>query len=181
MAITASSLTPDMIQVNYPYTSRIIGGDLSSATQYGDRTTLSTGNTSTGNLATILSSTISWPGLDGEYLDEVEFSLVTNYGYSTDGATLSTVGVIWQIKNQSETTWTDIASFTGASTASTALVTHSGYRLHRDSSLTTGYNRLPLNLRLRAYVKKGSTSDAKVRVSKDSYVTMKTRKGNDVP
>lgn len=173
-----SSLTEKLIQANYPYTAHLIGGNLAS-TQWGDMSSVSTGYTST-NIMTVLSSTISWPGLDGEYIDEIECSLTANY-YNTTASSKSTLAQIWQFKYQGESTWTNLTTLnTNVSTKSTNAVVHSGYLLHRDGTLANGYNRLPINLRLRAYTKKGSKVEGRIRVKGNSYLTFKTRKGNDV-
>jgi len=108
--------------------------------------------------------TLAWPGLEGLYAKELEAGLTVSLS-STEAAT--TIGFRWQMKNDDETTWTGIQSTfvklkAGTSTAVERTV--SGY-----TPLATGYNKLPLEVRLRFY-SRATASLAKFRIKNSSYV-----------
>uniref|UniRef100_A0A6H1ZVW0 Uncharacterized protein n=1 Tax=viral metagenome TaxID=1070528 RepID=A0A6H1ZVW0_9ZZZZ len=164
---------------NYPYTARLVGGALTTAgVQWGALSTLTTGpaTSKSSNMITVLSSTISWPGLDGEYIDEMEVGLTASLR-STVHSTVSetTVGFVWQIKDQSETTWTNINTAVTLRSTIAAERTVSGYRMRGDATLATGYNKLPINIRMRAYTKNSSPYKGRARVKSSSYVIVKSR------
>jgi hypothetical protein len=159
------------------YVAHLIGGALTTAgIQYGTLTTQSTGITSLAGLKNCLASTISWPGLEGCYIDELEAGLTIEFAATAVAAT--TMGYIWEIKNKGETTWTAITAVetTKASTVATYTArTVSGYRLYRDGTLDAGYNKLPLNIRCRFFAK-NAAAKGKMRVKSSSYVAIKPKK-----
>ena len=107
---------------------------------------------------------IDWPGLDGLYAKEIEAELGIAL-MSTEAAT--TVGFRWEIKDDDETTWTPMQSTfikLKAGTSTAVQRTVSGY-----APLSTGYNKLPLEVRLRFY-SRATASLAKFRVKNTSYV-----------
>lgn len=157
--------------------ARLVGGNLTTlGSQYNTFTTQSTGITSnTSALKTAFSSTINFPGLEGLYIDEFEAGLTVEFKSTAVAAT--TVGYLWQMKNSTGSTWTNITAVEttkGSTTTTPTARTVSGYRLYRDSSLSTGYNKLPINLRLRFFAK-SAASAAKIRVKNSSYVAVKPR------
>lgn len=161
---------------NYPYVAHLVGGALTTAgVQYGTESTQSTGATSKSTaIKTNLSSTLNWPGLEGKYIDEAEFGLTVAFKSTAVAAT--TIGYVWQIKSQGETTWTNISAVEttkGSTVAAYTERTVSGYRLYRDGSLAAGYNRLPLNIRLRFFSK--GASAGKIKVKSSSYIAIKPR------
>lgn len=180
--LTWSSASNKMRRVmeNYPYVANLVGGDLTTAgIQYSAYTTQTTGITSGSSaLKTVLSSTLSWPGLEGRNIDEAEFGITVEF--KSTGATaalVTTLGYIVQMKNSTGSTWKLISavettkSTTGATPVSRTL---SGYRLHRDSSLATGYNKLPINVRIQFFAK-SQAGKSKLRVKSSSYVAIKAR------
>lgn len=166
------------VMENYPYIAHLVGGAITTAgIQYTAYTTQTTGITSLSSaLKTALSSTINWPGLEGKYIDEAEFGLTLEELSTAVAAT--TFGYIWSMKNSTGSAWqniTAVESTKGSTVDITPLSrTVSGYRLHRDGSLATGYNKLPINLRLQFFAK-SATAKAKVRVKSSSYVAIKPR------
>ena len=162
---------------NIAYVAHLVGGALTTAgTQYTSYTTQSTGLTSNSSaLKTVLSSTINFPGLEGLYIDELEAGLTIEELSTAVAAT--TFGYVWQMKNSTGSSWTNITAVKtakGSTTTTPLSQTVSGVRLHRDSSLSTGYNKLPINLRLRFFAK-SAAAKAKVRVKSSSYVAIKPR------
>jgi len=173
-AINTSEGAYNSIERNYPYVARIVGGNLTTnGIQYSSITTGSTSiSTKSSNYTTVLGTTISWPGLDGEYIDELEFGLTWEHQSS-----VSTCGFIWQMKNATGSTWENImaAPIAYKSTAyGSQPRTVSGYRTRRDASMSAGYNRLPFNLRLRGYNKTANKMYARVKNS--SYVKIKAKR-----
>lgn len=165
---------------NYPYVAHLVGGtslSTSGSTMYGAATTASTGISSgVTALKTALSSTISWPGLEGAYLDEVQFFLQAE-GIATAVAA-TTIGYVWQAKNSTGSTWANlhaVKTYKCTSVWSSGVRTMGGYRLYRDSSITTGLNKLPINIRLRFFCK-AANGKGQFRVSSSSYVSIKARK-----
>lgn len=174
-AFGSSDYAHHMVQKNYPYTGRLVGGALTTVgTQWSALTSASTLNTSAA-MATILSSTISWPGLDGQEIDEAEFGLTAEL-YSAAATSKTTVGFLWQIKNKDETTWTGICTDRQVQSTIAVARTMSGYRLRGDGTLAAGYNTLPLNIRLQAYTRTGSKNVGLFRVKNSSYVRIKVRR-----
>lgn len=160
-----------LIAKNEPYVAKLVGGDLTTnGAQYSAKTTVSTGATSKSTAhTTAFSSTISWPGLDGSYIDEIEFGLTANIN-----SCASTIGYRWEMKNATGSTWQVLSTFRELKNTTYADETQSGIRLYRDGSLATGYNRLPINLRLRFYSETASKGWARVKSS--SYIKIKPRR-----
>ncbi len=166
------------VMENYPYVAKLVGGNITTAgIQYSDYSTQTTGITSKSSaLKTSLSSTLNWPGLEGRYIDELEAGLTCEF--LSTAVAVTTVGYFWEMKNSTGSTWQRISAVetTKGSTVATtpASRTLSGNRLYRDASLATGYNKLPINLRLRFFAK-SATAKAKFRVKSSSYIAIKPR------
>lgn len=158
------------------YVAHLVGGALTTAgVQYGTLTTQSTGISSAA-MKTCLATTISWPGLEGCYIDELEAGLTVEFAATAVAAT--TMGYIWEMKDQGETTWTAITAVETTKASSVATYTArtvSGYRLYRSGTLAAGYNKLPINLRCRFFAK-NAAAKGKMRVRNSSYVAIKPRK-----
>lgn len=146
----------------------------SDGVQYIAATTVGTtsvsSKTSQCNLA--VSSTINWPGLDGSWIDEVEFGLTAGVQGAT-GTTATSIGWFWQWKNSTATTveasWKYLC--TARSNKSTIYVdrTISGY-----AKVGTGYNKLPFNVRLMFFGKVVGRGGAKPKNS--SYIRIRAKK-----
>ena len=151
---------------NMAYTIHPFGrGDLTTnGVQYSSITTGSTGITSKSTAAvgvTIANTTLSIPGFDNHYLDEIEFGL-TQALASTNGT--STCGYCWYWKDPDESTWTALMSaYNFRTTKAWTDRTHSGY-----GKPATGYNKLPMALKLEAWGKTASMLEIKIKNS--SYV-----------
>ncbi|KKN36481.1 hypothetical protein LCGC14_0773040 [marine sediment metagenome] len=163
-----------VIQRNYEYTIHPFRTTYltSDGVQYLTAVAASTAVSSkTSNCSEAVSSTINWPGLDGSFIDEIEFGLTAGIRAAT--ATVSTVGYFWQWKNS---TVADVAAnwkyLTAAKTeASTVSVdrTLSGY-----AKTGSGYNKLPINVRLLFWAKTASKGSVKAKSS--SYIKIKAKK-----
>ncbi len=175
---SSASNTMRRTMENYPYVANLVGGAITTAgIQYSAYTTQTTGITSKSSaLKVALSSTISWPGLEGKYIDEAEFGITVSALSTAVAAT--TFGYLVSIKNSTGSTWTNISAMetTKGSTviATPTERTLSGVRLYRDSSLAAGYNKLPINLRIQFFAKNAS-SKTKMRIKASSYVALKAR------
>ncbi len=163
---------------NYPYVAHLVGGAITTAgIQYTAYTTQTTGITSNSSaLKTALSSTISWPGLEGKNIDEAEFGITVSM--LSTAVALTTFGYLVSMKNSTGSTWQNISAME-TTLGSTVIATPrertlSGVRLYRDGSLATGYNKLPINLRIQFFAK-SATAKAKMRIKASSYVAIKAR------
>jgi len=172
------STKEDMPDYNHPRhqqrITRLVKGNLTTnGTQWS--TWVETTSTPTSNqLFATVATTVSWPGLEGFYIDELEAGLTcalmaTSTGEASSG---STMGYRWEAKDSAEATWTALSTWRlvgspGTSTGTERTV--SGY-----APLAAGYNKIPLLVRLRAYKKSGQMG--KVRIKNSSYVAIKPKK-----
>lgn len=163
------------IQRNYEYTIHPFKTTYltSDGSQYLTAVAATTAISSKTSLCTsVVSSTINWPGLDGSFIDEIEFGLTAGIRAAT--ATVSTMGYFWQWKNATATTvaasWKYLSA-PASCEASTVYVdrTFSGY-----AKTGTGYNKLPINVRLLFWAKTASKGSLKAKCS--SYVKIKAKK-----
>ena len=169
------------VMENYPYVAHLVGGAITTAgIQYTTYVVQTTGITSKSSaLKTAISSTISWPGLEGKNIDEAEFGLTIEQlstGTASTAVAATTFGYFVQMKNSTGSTWQNISAVEttkGSTSATPRSRTLSGYRLYRDGSLATGYNKLPINIRIRFFGK--SQVNTKLRVKSSSYVAIKPR------
>ncbi len=164
------------IQRNYEYVVHPFNSSYltSNGAQYTAPTT--PGSTSisskTTRCHTAVSSTINWPGLDGSFIDEIEFGLTAAIRGAT--ATASTMGYFWQWKNATATTvaasWKYLTP-PASCEASTAYVdrTFSGY-----AQTGAGRNKLPINIRLLFWAK--TVSKGAIKIKNSSYVKIKAKK-----
>lgn len=110
---------------------------------------------------------VVWAGLEGFYVDELEAGLTLEL-MGTQAAT--TLGYRWEVKDDDESTWSALSTWRtvkgGTSTAISR--TLSGY-----GSLATGYNKLPLETRVRFFTK---GTRGKFRVKSSSYIAIKAKK-----
>ena len=167
----SSEVAIETIVKNLPYTVHpfVAGRYLTTAgIQWSTITTGSTGITSGSSaVVTHAATTINWPGLDGEYVDEMEAGLTMAFAASATG---STGGFVWEMKDSDGSTWTIISSAAKwQTTKAWKERTNSGY-----VKLGTGYNKLPLHLRLKAWNKLASKIQVKIKNS--SYVRIKPKK-----
>ncbi len=131
--------------------------------------TTSTPTSKSSNYIATQATTISWPGLEGYNVDEMEAGLTGSF-MSTKGTSGTTIAFRWEIKDDDETTWTAISTFKkiagGTSTGVERTVSGS-------VSLGAGYKKLPLLIRMRAYAR---TTHGKIRIKSSSYVAIKAKK-----
>lgn len=159
-----------VIQRNYEYTIHPFKTTYltSDGSQYLTAVAVTTGITSKSTaLSTAVSSTINWPGLDGSYIDEIEFGLTAGMRAAT--ATVSTIGFYWQWKDDDATTWQLLSTARLAITTGYADRTMSGY-----AKTGTGYSKLPVAVRLIFWGKTASKGSVKAKCS--SYVKIKAKK-----
>lgn len=136
--------------------------------------TTSTPTSKSSNYIATTPITVSWPGLEGFNVDEMEAGLTcalmaTSTGEATSA---STMAYRWEMKDDNESTYTAISTWklVGSPGTSTGIErTVSGY-----VSLGSGYKKLPLLIRLRAYKESGQMG--KVRIKNSSYVTIMPKK-----
>lgn len=112
--------------------------------------------------------TLAWAGLEGFYVDELEVGL-TIAARST--AAQSTFGYSWQIKDDDATTWQNVTTF--KTYKGTTLTWDERTLSHSKITTGTGYNKLPLELRLRFYSK---SAKGKMKIKSSSYVAIKAKK-----
>ena len=162
------ALKADVAKRNQSFTKHILSGEPTTDGVRWSAVTCTTGTpcSKSSNIVTVGDSTytISWPGLDGWYVTDLEVGLVCGIR-STKGDTRTTIGFEWEYKDDDETTWTGLTTFHTFATSSTIAyleITQSGYPLP-----ATGYNKLPLELRLRAYSK---TTKSNFKIKNSSYV-----------
>jgi hypothetical protein len=111
---------------------------------------------------------IKYPGLEGFYVDELELGL-TIAARSTGAQ--STFGYNWQIKNSTGSTWQNITTY--KTYKATTLTWDERTLSHNNVTVATGYNRMPLVIRLRAYSK---SKNGYVKVKSSSYAAIKVKK-----
>jgi len=165
----------EVIMKNYPYVRHpfVTTGYLTTdGVQYSTITSGSTGVTSKSTaVVTSQVTTLNWPGLDGEYVDEMEAGLTIALASSgVVSSSASTLGWVWEMKDSDESTWTIISS--GADVAGVDAWTertNSGY-----VKCNSGYNKLPLHLRLKGWGK--TASHLQVKIKNSSYVKIKPKK-----
>lgn len=124
-------------------------------------------------------TTLNWPGLQGFYVDEMEAGLtgafmVTSTGVTTGAAVYSTMAYRWELMDNDESTYTAISTWKMVAKAGTSTAvekTVSGY-----ASLGTGYNKLPLLIRLRGYAESGKMH--KMHIKNSSYIAVKAKKSS---
>ena len=137
--------------------------------------TCATGSCETSYIVTAFATTISWPGLEGFYIQELECGL-TMGALTPSQTSQTTAAFAWEIKDDDESTWTQLSTFKELLPASNTAIefTLSGY-----GKLGAGYNKLPLGIRLRGYRKTDAGSDiTKFYVKNSSYVAIKVKKSS---
>lgn len=112
--------------------------------------------------------TLTWPGLEGFYADEIEVGL-TVAARST--AAQSTFGYSWQMKDDDATTWQNMTTF--KTYKGTTLTWDERTVSHSKVTTGTGYSKLPLSLRLRFYSK---SAKGKMKIKSSSYVAIRPKK-----
>lgn len=172
---TKESLTPAFAPRHQQKVVRLITDELSSnGVQWsGWSETSAAGSSKSTDVVTVGSTyTIGWAGLEGFYLDELEAGLTAQF-MSTKGTSGTTVGFRWEYKDDSENSWAALSTWRTfkAGTSTAVSRTLSGY-----APLTTGYNKLPLEVRLRLYKKASADGKAKGRIKNSSYVAIKVKK-----
>lgn len=153
------------------------GKPTSDGVVYSGVTSWSTGSSKSSNILTVGASggttySLAWPGLEGFTVEEMEVGL-TFEGKNTTGKT--TIGYSWQYKNTTGTTaqWTSMTTW-GKTLACATTNTYSAKTVsHNKVSLGSGYNKLPMELRLRAYSK---SAKGRGRIKSSSYVAIKAKK-----
>lgn len=152
----------------------ISGKPTSNGVVYSPYSSWTTGSSKSSNIVTVGGSTytVAWPGLDGFYVDELEVGLTFDAIRST-GKT--TVGYSWQIKNDDETNWTSMTTWGKILAVPTTNTVASRTVSHNKVTTGSGYNKLPLELRLRAY---SESAGSKARIKSSSYVAIKAKKSS---
>lgn len=152
-------------------TFRLLTGNLTTDGVQRSGFTSSSGTPSSNQIFTVSTATITWPGLDGFYADELEAGLTCGLR-SSSGTSGTTIGFRWELKNSTGSTWQAMHSTykkVKAGTSTDVERTFSGY-----ASLGLGYNKLPLHIRLRAFARQ----KGKLRIKNSSYVAIKVKKSS---
>jgi len=130
--------------------------------QYGDVTSAS----ATATTQTVATATIAPPGVD-EDIDEVEFSLTAGFRSTTTTAT--TVKFFWEAKDSTATSWTALCTACAITATASTDRTMSGR-----FATTSGFSKVPFNLRLRMTT--GTASRGQGKVKSSSYVKVLPKK-----
>lgn len=140
----------------------------------GGNNTCDTGSSKSSMIITGYASTMSWPGLQGFYIQELECGLTV--GVMGGGDTASTARFRWEIKNSTGSTWQAISTYKGLASGSS---TKTEYTVSGYGKLGLGYNRLPLGIRLRGYRRSDvGSSEINFYVKNSSYVAIKAKKSS---
>jgi len=138
--------------------------------QYSGVTTGSTGTTDWKTVDSAATIRPIAPTDDTDDMDELELGLTAEFKNSSVTTGKTTLGYVWQIKDDTETTWTNL--HTTKSVASTH-TTWTARTLSGRITPAAGYNKLPFNIRLRMMNKKASHGLARIKNS--SYVKVMSK------
>ena len=168
------STKEDMLQYNVPrnefrYQHLVTGAPTTNGVVYSAISCSTNASSKTSNIYTVGSTmTLNWPGLEGFYVDEMEVGL-TIAARST--AAQSTFGYSWQIKDDDATTWQNITTY--KTYKGTTLTWDERTLSHNKVTVGTGYNKLPLSLRLKFYSR---STKGKMKIKSSSYVAIRPKK-----
>ena len=151
-----------------PITHLIKGNLTAVGSQYSTWTwTDAAGNSKSSMHVSGSTYTVAWPGLEGLFAKEIEAGFTISVLSTVNkGSSGTTVGWRWEMKDDNESSWSAISTYRlfKAATSTATEKTASGY-----APLATGYNKLPLEVRLRFYSR---GNKGKFRVKNSSYIAI---------
>jgi len=167
------STKEDIVRYNVPRNESrkmfLVPANPSTGTVFSAVSCSTNASSKSSNTYTVGSTySLNWPGLEGFYVDELEVSL-SALGRST--AAKSTFGYSWQIKDDDATTWQNMTTFKALK--GTTLTWTTMTVAHTNVNTGTGYNKLPLSLRLRFYSK---SAKGQMKIKGTSYVSLRPKK-----